>query len=123
MGQHTSKMLIVGLQKETSRDIELSPARTGRIDVRIVHDPNFDLIQGSRMVHGGDERGHDAADALSLLRIERMRSGLALARLGRRGLAGRRASYSGATRGQEGDEEGGTPRRGHQRAMGRTRTS
>ena len=65
MGQHTSKMLNVGLLKETTRDIELSPAGAGRIDVRIVHDPNLDLIPGPRMVHSGDERGHDAADALS----------------------------------------------------------
>src|SRR5712692_1860072 len=123
MGQHTPQMLIVGLLKETTRDIELSPAGARRIDVRIVHDPDLDLIQGPRMVHGGDEGGHDAADALSLLRIERMRRGLALARLCRGGLAGRRASYSGPTRRQEEDEEGGTPLRGHQRSRVRTRTS
>jgi hypothetical protein len=106
MGEHTSKMLIVGLLKETTRDIELSPAGTGRIDMRIVHDANLDLIQGARVVHGGDERAHDAADALSLLRIERMRRGLASARLCRLALAGRRAAYSGATRCQEEDEDG-----------------
>jgi hypothetical protein len=64
------------------------PVGAGRIDLRIVHDRNLDLIQGRRLVHGGDEGGHDAADALSLLRIERMRRGLAPARLCRLGSPG-----------------------------------
>ena len=35
-----------------------------------------DLIQGARMIHGSDERDHDAPKALGLLRIERARRGL-----------------------------------------------
>src|SRR3990170_106371 len=116
-------MLIAGLLKETSRDIELAAAGAGRVDVRIVHDPDLDLIQGPRIVHGGDERGHDAADALSLLRIEGLRRGLAPARRRRLGLAWRRASDSGATRSQEEDEDGGAAVRAHQLSRVRTRTS
>jgi hypothetical protein len=114
MGQHTPKMLVAGFLKETGRDMELSTAAAGRIDVGMLHDPNLDLIQGPRMVYGGDERGHDVADALSLLRIERMRRGLAPARPCQMGLAWRRASYSGAPRSQEEDEDGGAAVRAHQ---------
>lgn len=64
------------------------PVGAGRIALRIVHDRNLDLIQGRRLVHGGDEGSHDAADALSLLRIERMRRGLAPTRLCRLGSPG-----------------------------------
>jgi hypothetical protein len=70
--------------------------------VRIIHDPHPDLIQGARMIHGSDERDHDAPKALGLLRIEGPRRGLGFARLGR--LARRRAPEPGATSGQDEEE-------------------
>ena len=105
MGQHTPKLVIAGLLQKTARHIELSAARACRIDVRIVHDPHLDLTQGSGMVHGGHERGHDAADPLRLLRVEWTRRRLACPRRCRRGSARRRAGYAGATRGKEAAKE------------------
>src|SRR4029450_1883813 len=82
MGQHAPKLVIVGLLKETRRDIKFPPTATGRVDMGIVHDPNLNLVQGTRMIHGRDEGGHDAADTLGLLRIDRGRRGLGPASLG-----------------------------------------
>jgi hypothetical protein len=113
MGQDPTELVIVGLLEETGGDIELSPAGAGRIDVRVVHDANPDLTQGTRVIHGRDEGGHDTADTLGLLGIERVRRGLGLAGLGGLRGAGRRGSYPGATRGQEKEQEGSATIRAH----------
>jgi len=75
MGQNPPELVIGGLPEETGGDIKLASTATGRVDMRIVHDPNLHLVQRTRMIHDGDEGSHDAADTLGLLRIERVRRG------------------------------------------------
>jgi hypothetical protein len=81
--------------------------------VRIVHDADPDLTQRTRVIHGRDEGGHDAADTLGLLWIERGGRGLGPASL--RGLrcAWRCVSYPGATRYQEQEQERGATVHAH----------
>jgi hypothetical protein len=107
-------MLIIGFLEKTGGDIELSLAGAGRIDVRVIHDANPDLTQGTRVIHGRDEGGHDAADPLGLLWIERVGRGLGLAGLGGLRGAWRCVSDPGATRYQEKEQEGSAPVRAHQ---------
>jgi hypothetical protein len=92
MGQHTPKLLVVGLLKETGGDKELAPTGAGRIDVRVVHEANLDLTQGTRVIHGRDERAHDALDTFGLLRIERAGRGQSVASRRRLWLARWRAT-------------------------------
>jgi hypothetical protein len=114
MGQHPSELVIIGLLEETGRDIEPSPTGAGCIDVRVVHDANPDLTQGSRVIHGRDEGGHDAADTLGLLWIEWVGRGLGPASLCGLRCAWRGVPYPGATRYQEKEQEGGATVRAHQ---------
>jgi hypothetical protein len=114
VSQHTPKMLIIGFLEKTGGDIELSLAGAGRIDVRVIHDANPDLTQGTRVIHGRDEGGHDAADPLGLLWIERVGRGPGRAGLGGLRGAWRCVSDPGATRYQEKEQEGSAPVRAHQ---------
>ena len=66
------------------------------------------------MIHGGDEGGHDAADPLGLLRIERVRRGLGPANLCGLRCAWRCAPNPGATRYHDKEQEGRAPVRPHQ---------
>ena len=82
--------------------------------MRIVHDPNPNLVQRTRMIHGRDERDHGAADPLGLLRIERVRRGLDPASLCGLRCARRCGPYPGTTRSQEKEQQGNAPVCAHQ---------
>jgi len=123
MGQHAPEVLIGRLLEQPGGDIELAPSGAGRVDVSIVHNPNPNLIQGARMIHGRDERGHDAADTLGLLRIERVGRGLGFASLCGLRSGRRRARYPGATRCQEDEENGSNAVCAHHLVKAHTRTA
>src|SRR5262249_50784500 len=64
-------LLVIRLRQETSGHVELTTAAARRIDISLVNDTDFHLVQRSRMVHGADERHHDALEPLRLRPIQR----------------------------------------------------
>src|SRR5207249_1195011 len=68
--QDPRKLLVVGFLEQSRRDIEFASAGIRGVDMRIIHHCDRHLIEGNRMVHLLEQRGHDGLQALCLLRVQ-----------------------------------------------------